>query len=290
MTTALKNYYTKGGQLKIQRLSGAELPVDHCHINLAVIERSRSSEATIDQHSSSFSLLGGRKVETIGQSSPVPLDTLFELRKLNGKLRRPSRILIQGSAGVGKTTLCKKIVHDYFYRGLWQKLFDWLLWVPLQKLELKSSVKGYNLGDLLFDEYFSHYDGGENLAQAMWKTIGETTGDRTLFILDGLDEVSDKWRQGTPMYQLLRNLLEMPCVIIMTRPYRLSQTNLGRLDLELEIIGFLSNQVVTYVENPEIIREKETAKRIREFIQKNVLIRRLVRIPMQLDADRKSVV
>lgn len=78
---------------------------------------------------------------------------------------------------------------------------------------------GYNLGNLLSDEYFSHCEGGENLAQAMWKTISKTAGDRTLFILDGIDEVSDEWCPGTPMHQFLHDLLEMPQVIITTRPY-----------------------------------------------------------------------
>jgi hypothetical protein len=272
VAAALKNHYTTGGKLRIQRLSGAELLMDQCYINLAVIERSRLSEAdtheqsktSTNHHSSPFSLFSRLKVETVSEGSLITLDALFEPRKQsNGKSVRPKRILIQGSAGVGKTTLCKKIVYDYFHHKMWRQLFDWLLWVPLRRLKLKSSETRYDLGNLLFDEYFSSYPEGHNLAQAMWKAIDKT---RTLFILDGLDEVSGEWDSGTPMHKLLYYLLEMPQVIITTQPYRLSRTDLGHLDLELDTIGFLPDQVAAYVENPEIIKEKDTTKQIQEFI------------------------
>jgi GTPase SAR1 family protein len=48
----------------------------------------------------------------------LSLKTLFEPRKQSeDKAIRPRQILIHGHAGVGKTTLCKKIMYDYLHHG-----------------------------------------------------------------------------------------------------------------------------------------------------------------------------
>ncbi|KAI7978767.1 hypothetical protein EIK77_000929 [Talaromyces pinophilus] len=267
--------------------------MDQCYINLAVVQCSRlaksdaneKSKTTTSQQSSPFSLFSRLKIDAVGSGSLVSLDTLFEPQKqFNGEFVRPKRILVQGAAGVGKTTLCKKIVHDYYHHEMWQNLFDWILWVPLRRLKLMSPVKECNLGRFFSDEYFSHYPEGKKFGQAMWEAVDTSARDKTLFILDGLDEVSGEWSSDTPMHKLLRDLLDMPQVIITTRPYRLSRTDLEPLDLELETIGFLPDQVAAYVQNPRIVRPKDTATQIQDFIQKHVLIRELVRIPIQLDA------
>lgn len=76
---------------------------------------------------------------------------MFDQRKgSDDRVMQPSRILIRGRAGVGKTTLCKKIVYE-FYQGTWSKWsepFDRVLWVPLRNLKSKPK-DGYNLKGLL---------------------------------------------------------------------------------------------------------------------------------------------
>lgn len=48
----------------------------------------------------------------------MQLNDLFKARLLDGKEKKPKRILIHGLAGVGKTTLCKKIVYEYIYNDV----------------------------------------------------------------------------------------------------------------------------------------------------------------------------
>jgi predicted NACHT family NTPase len=50
--------------------------------------------------------------------------------------------------------------------------------------------RDYNFGSLLNDEYFSQHPKGKDLAKALWSTFEITRSERTLFMLDGLDEVS----------------------------------------------------------------------------------------------------
>ncbi|KAK3307826.1 armadillo-type protein [Chaetomium strumarium] len=267
--------------LKVERLSGDRLPMEQCYINLAVVEQAdhnpgRSEQGDAERKSSPFSLPARLKVETPVKDKQVSLPCLFDARKRQDSTTAPpQRILIRGQAGVGKTTLCKRIVYNYLHEGMWDGMFDRLLWVPLRTLKGRSA---YNLEQWLRDEYF-RTGNGDIFAKAVGQTVGNPDGrSRTLFILDGLDEVSRELDSETP--GLLHDLLKQPHVIITSRPSGLSLTHVGRVDLELETIGFYPDQVQAYLKIA--VGEQETE--IETFLQDHQLLQGLVRIPIQLEA------
>ncbi|PWI65591.1 hypothetical protein PCL_07010 [Purpureocillium lilacinum] len=73
-----------------------------------------------------------------------------------------------------------------------------ILWLPLRRLILRDGP--YDLGKLFDKEYFSHLKNkdGQRLAHALLDATARN-GGRTLFILDGLDEVSGVWRPDRDM-------------------------------------------------------------------------------------------
>ncbi len=159
-------HYTSG-KLRIERLSGARLLMDRCYVNLAIIKEpdfdiARPGESATGgwpPQLSAFSLGARLKTTTPDKSIQVDLAALFEPREgPDGQPKPLRRILIRGRAGVGKTTLCKKIVHD-FTRGTWSAwsdLFDRVLWVPLRTLKLpERQAAHYSPFDLFHDEFFS---------------------------------------------------------------------------------------------------------------------------------------
>ncbi|KFY28765.1 hypothetical protein V491_00298, partial [Pseudogymnoascus sp. VKM F-3775] len=246
--------------LRIERLSGDLLPMDQCYINLAIVEQtrdntSRSKEGDTTQQSTPFSLLARLKLETPGEEIEATLSNLFEPRKTrDSEAIRPSRILIRGRAGVGKTTLCKKIVYEFTYGTMWRDLFDRVLWVPLRNLKLKErQIAGYNFRHLFCHEYFSQHPEGTELANALWHALKDTKSDKVLFILDGLDEVSQDLNGD--MYGFLKELLNQPNVIITSRPNAMLPTRLDTLHLEMETVGFYPDQVTDYIKNAFTNRE-----------------------------------
>ncbi|PTB71342.1 hypothetical protein M440DRAFT_1473650 [Trichoderma longibrachiatum ATCC 18648] len=253
-----EKHYT-ADSLQIQRLSGQRLPMDQCYINLVIVERSGGLPGnSTSAQSSPFSVLARQKVEPPNQESQVELAKLFNERsRRDGGLMYPRRIFIRGRAGVGKTTLCKKIVHE-FQRGTWtewNKLFDRILWVPLRNLKLEERKRpGYNYECLFGD-------------------------DKTLFLLDGLDEVSQFLVGEGSMACFLQDLLKQPNIIITSRP---SAKYPPRMDLELETIGFYDQQVEAYLNADPGIEPK--VNEIKSFLQRHWLLKGLVRIPVQLDA------
>ncbi|KAL5047118.1 hypothetical protein BDW71DRAFT_50917 [Aspergillus fruticulosus] len=273
-------------RLKIERLSGDLLPMDQCYINLAIVEHSGKDTDRAEERgttASPFSLLARQKVQTPYKPRQVELATVFNERKgRDGRAMQPRRILIRGRAGMGKTTLCKKIVYE-FSRGTWSewtKMFDRVLWVPLRNLKLpeRRQVPGYNFEHLFNHEYFSLPDSRPELARELSYVLA-TKRNKTLFLLDGLDEVSQDLGGKDDMSRFLEELLKQPNVIITSRP---SANAPSDLDLELETIGFYPEQVQAYLYADPKMRPK--AEDVRLFLRKHWLIQSLVRIPIQLDA------
>ncbi|KAI0412356.1 ARM repeat-containing protein [Xylaria grammica] len=279
--------------LNIERLSGEVLPMDQCYINLAIIQNSNDTAESLmeevgEQESSPFSLFARLRVERPQEGKEIALERLFEPRATHNGLMRPNRLLIRGRAGVGKTTLCKKIIYEFTYRELWRDLFDCVLWVPLRKLKLEERlhIPGYNFKYLFLHEYFSQNWKGEILAEALWRAM-DAKRDRILFILDGLDEVSQGLSDD--MRRFLEELLNQANVIITSRPNAALPTSLKPLHLKLETIGFYPEQVDDYIKNaftdletgrPDLSKIEE----IQSFLHRHELIRGLIRIPIQLDA------
>ena len=284
-----KHYTAK--RLEIERLSGTALSMDRCYINLAIIEqpgqtsdRSKErSEGDSATRSSPFSLPARLKVETPDKNIHVELPALFDPRKRGDIETKPRRILIRGRPGVGKTTLCKKIVYEFTcgtWSG-WSKLFDRVLWVPLRRLKRNERLQqpGYNFFHLFNHEYFSP-KGAEGLARALSDALDTTKSCRTLFLLDGLDEVSQDIGKESDMFRFLEELLNQPNVIITSRPSGKLPPGLAAIDIELETIGFYPNQVNEYLER--VLPER--ANEVQSFLRDHSLLRDLVRVPIQLDA------
>ncbi|KAI0547813.1 armadillo-type protein [Xylaria curta] len=275
--------------LGIERLSGALLPMDRCYINLSIVEK-RGDEATSSENGTHEDRLlpkETRKIELSTLFNSFEIRSIDETKKENEKVTViPRRILIRGRAGVGKTTLCKRMIYEFIYKKMWSDLFDHVLWVPLRNLKLRGRRSGgeSSLEWLFQHEYFSQSLEPRDLAKAL---CGALTDSKYLFILDGLDEVSQDLDKD--MFKLLEKLLNQPDVIITSRPGATLPLTLERVDLELETIGFYPNQVDAYIgsafPDPET-GEPDTSKAegVKSFLHHHPLIQDLVRIPIQLDA------
>ncbi|CZR49588.1 uncharacterized protein FPRO_15946 [Fusarium proliferatum ET1] len=272
-------------RLKVERLSGDPVDKHQSYINLAIVkqpERGVSGPDRLDEKGSlsPFTLLGRQKLEVAARQDEISLTKIFDQRKnSDGTHILPRRILIRGRAGIGKTTLCRKMIHDFMRNGMWNSLFDRALWIPLRNLKQRPSA-GYNLSKLFDHEFFHSSNeygvGGIKLfSRELHKALKH---NRTLFILDGWDEVVNLSRSGD-MSVFLLDLVKQPNVIIMSRPSA-SLPHGVKVDLELETIGFKPEQMDDYIEKVH----KKNVHELKGFPESHELVRGLVRIPIQLDA------
>ena len=283
---ALCKYYSQDSRLEIKRLSGDLLDMSQCYINLSIIEHPEGEKRLPDdseseQQRSALTLFSRLKIGATNTDRNVTLPGIFDNQKLrNGSIAQPRRILIRGRAGVGKSTLCKKIVYEFIHAQLWSNLFDRILWIPLRNFKGKST-----LDDLLHQEYLQYapLKGREPLYSTLNDSIFDESHQRTLLLLDGLDEISaEQSSSGPEMIESFRRLLNYRNVIITSRPHAANLPGLAHFDLELETVGFNQGQVKTYLE--KIVNDKSLAEAIQTFINGHWLVQGLVQIPIQLDA------
>ncbi|KAF9174058.1 hypothetical protein BGX20_001138 [Mortierella sp. AD010] len=275
---ALKNHYKS--ELSIRRISGDPLDLSSCYVNLANVEgpfqRQKNKEELKEQAANIYRMPSYENIPETNTLATFPLEEFFNKRNLrDGRNDVPKTILVQGRAGIGKTTLCKKLVHAY-QQGLWNDRFNAVLWLPLRKL---TAYSARNLEDILRQKYFAHYPEPEKeeLVAAL-----SARRDKVLFILDGLDEIISnvKIESGAPLMEFLRHLLRQQHVIITSRPSGTDTSILPNLDLELETVGFSTRNVKDYLAN---VLNPEAARAVEKFIQQTPLIQDLANIPVQLD-------
>ncbi|KAF9558678.1 hypothetical protein EC968_006884 [Mortierella alpina] len=279
--SALKTYYAS--DLVIVRVSGQEMDLDTCCVNLAIVEapaaQREMEKQNIEEQAAVYHRIPSfEKLEHTNTSSPIPLNLLFDKRKLrDGSEDYPKRILVQGRAGIGKTTLCKKIVHAH-QTGLWRDHFDAVLWLPLRQLK---ALKARNLEGLFREKFFAQDLDEEGVALARALVIS-AKGGRVLFVLDGLDEIvcDTEHEEGFALRALLKALFRQQHVLITSRPSGLDRSLLPPIDIELETIGFNTQNVSDFLEKT---LEPEAVHTVKGFIQQTPLIQGLVNIPVQLD-------
>ncbi|KAF9080324.1 hypothetical protein BGX23_002317, partial [Mortierella sp. AD031] len=278
--SALKAHYAP--DLLIRRISGYDMDLGTCFVNLAIVEspaqREKEKQALKEQAAVFHRTPSSEAVEGSNIQSSIPLEQLFDKRKLrDGKANVPRRILVQGRAGIGKTTLCKKLVHAH-QNGLWEDRFDAVLWLPLRQLRGSTSR---TLQSLLREKFFDTQRldrEQEELARTL--TVRAEEG-KVLFILDGLDEIAtDAQGEGNSLIPLLSLLLRQHHVVITSRPSGLNRLLLPQIDLELETIGFSQQNVKDFVVK---VLDPGPARTVQDFIQRTPLIQGLVNIPVQLD-------
>ncbi|KAF9907120.1 hypothetical protein EC991_011260 [Linnemannia zychae] len=278
--SALKAHYKL--DLFIRRISGDPLDLATCFVNLAIVEspaqREREKQKLKEQAAIFYRTQSFEAVKGSNMQSSIPLEQLFDNRTpYDGEENVPNRILVQGRAGIGKTTLCKKLVHAH-QNGLWKDRFDAVLWIPLRQLRGTTSS---TLESFLREKFFNtqKFDREqEELARAL--TVRAEEG-KVLFVLDGLDEIAtDAQGEGNALTALLMILLGQHHVLITSRPSGLNRLLLPDIDLELETIGFSQQNVEDFVVK---VLNSGPARSVQDFIRRAPLIQGLVNIPVQLD-------
>ncbi|KAG0011983.1 hypothetical protein BGZ80_000288, partial [Entomortierella chlamydospora] len=268
---ALHNHYR--GNFFVQRVSGDKKSLDSCFINLAVVAAQDQKQKDKEELKASV-MISSQERKKADPLVSIPIEELFDKRKLrDGRVDAPKKILIHGRAGVGKTTLCKKLIHLYQQGALWRDRFDAVLWLPLRQLR---TLKPRNLEDLLYQSYFSSHLNKEKEKLAL-SVINLIRDGKVLFALDGLDEIvkDTQSQDGLIMEEFLKNLLRQEYVVITTRPSGVDNSILPKLDLELEAVGFSSKNVEDYI-SMAFESDNKTAESVRDFIRRTTLVQDLI--------------
>jgi len=221
--------------------------------------------------------------ETIFQpKEPIQLEKIFEREELQKTDQRG--VLIKGPEGIGKSTLCMRIVYRWAQGKLWPELKA-VIWIRFRNL-----INYSNRSDL-YEVITKECSLKPPITQLLQE---EKFRKDCLLILDGYDEIPDEKLEFLiaakgPFPVLEAFQKEFPRMIVTTRPQSVPGF---KTSLKLEILGFENHSISNYVENffrpnekdsEEEKKKKTEGKGILQKQLENPLVRSLCHIPINLE-------
>ena len=202
--------------------------------------------------------------------TPILHGDLFKVKEGKKPVRK---LIVEGNAGIGKTTLCTMLTEEWA-NGEILTQFDCVLLLPLRD-QLVSSAS--SLPDLL-----PLYHPDETVCGSVVQQLKRTRGKGVLIIADGWDELSEKKRsKNSFMYQLLfGRLLPSASILLTSRPAASASLHkVPTVDRLVEVVGFNEENVKQYVVS-EFEKCPEKAFSLIEQIGNNPLIQSVCSVPL----------
>ena len=202
--------------------------------------------------------------------TPILYGDLFKVEEGKKPVRK---LIVEGNAGIGKTTLCTMFTEEWAKGKIFTQ-FDCVLLLPLRD-QLVSSAS--SLSDLL-----PLYHPDETVCGSVVQQLKRTRGKGVLIIADGWDELSEEKRsKNSFIYNLLfGRLLPAAGVLLTSRPSASALLhNLPTVDRLVEVVGFNEENVKQYIES-EFEKCPEKASYLIEQLENNPVIQSVCSVPL----------
>ena len=211
-------------------------------------------------------------IQKMKEDSRTPL-AYCDLFKVESEKDEPVRkVLVEGGAGIGKTTLTISLSEDWACNKLFQE-FELVLLLPLRHKKVASAGSLPELLKLLHSS--------PSVRESVSNYLEEEEAEKVLVIADGWDELSESQKiEGSFLYQLLFEDFPLMSVIVTSRPSAsASLHSVPILDRFVDIKGFNNDDIKEYIQS-EFASDQEKAKRLLEQLECNPLIESVCSVPL----------
>ena len=217
---------------------------------LALVEKQDSST----QAESAWHLLRGQVDETVKLTENKEISVEDVLQSTDSFL--PLRVVIDGPPGIGKTTLCRKLLNMWSKETLVHQQYDLILYCPLRNSNLATAS---TLADLFERRRYE--------VPMVTEWFEKRNGEGLLIIFDGWDELSEQLRQSSLAASIIyRKQLDQCSVIVTSRSYASSSLlKMDTLSRHVQVIGFSEEEISTVI----IQTLQKDSKLAQELIDEN---------------------
>lgn len=289
----LREHYRKENCCYVRLLFERKEHIKNCFVNLTIVKQAKQREQVKQSLENKEQTPGLNRERYLNWYEDIHRDQgkerveiadIFKERKGEQETRKrfPKRILVHGWAGIGKTTLLRKIAFEWAAKNLWFNKFKLVLWIRLRNLNKDNIASKTHLQDILEIEL---YDGtsaskkvSEKLLADIIEYINAKGAENVLFLLDGFDEL-DTSRAIANVIDKILDKERRWYVIGTSRP----TVNIeDKFDSILETIGFTDKNINVYI-GQFFKDEADKAKQLIEFLNTNPSIYGLAHIPINLE-------
>ena len=191
---------------------------------LALVEKSKMMK----QERSAWCMLRGKVDELLEmpESEEITIENVLQ--------SPPLRVVIDGPPGIGKTTLCRKLLNMWSNGELSHQQFHLVLYCPLRNDKIATAT---TLTDLFV------YKSPKVSKVAEWFSNEE--GQGLLIIFDGWDELTTQLRKTSLAASIIRReQLDKCSVVVTSRSYASSSLlRMPFLNKHIQAIGFSLNEI-----------------------------------------------
>ena len=205
------------------------------------------------------------------QRSPLAYSNILKAKDGERAVRK---VLVEGDAGIGKTTLCTALSEDWANEKLFQE-FEILLLLHLRQNQIASAGSLLGLLKLLHSS--------SEICALVAKYIEDQNKEKVLIIADGWDELSTEDRsEGSFLYELLFGECYSLSVIVTSRPSAsVTFHELRCIDRFVEVHGFSNDNIKEFIQC-EFASERDRVKGsgLLAQLESNPLIESVCSIPL----------
>ena len=202
--------------------------------------------------------------------TPILHGDLFKVKEGKKPVRK---LIVEGNAGIGKTTLCTMLTEEWAKGKIFTQ-FDCVLLLPLRERSVSTATTLPQLFKLLHSS--------ERIRTSVIEELEEREGEGVLIIADGWDELDQENCSNSSFLHefLFGNMFRFLSVLLTSRPSAsVLFHNLPTVDRLIEVVGFNEENVQQFIES-EFEKSPEKASSLIEQLENNPVIQSVCSVPL----------